>query len=345
MLVFYDNSALGHQPQQFFRRGKIIAAPEGPARFRALHDAAAAGGHDLRKAVDHGAAPLSAVHDARYLDFLKNAWARRGELGASAADADEILTTQFARMQMHRGSAKLANQLGYFTSDTSTPIRHDTWAAAYGAAQCAITGADAALEQGAAYALCRPPGHHAFADCAGGFCFLNNTAIAAQRMRDRTGGRIAVLDVDVHHGNGTQGIFYERPDVLTVSIHADPSDYFPLYAGYADERGAGAGQGFNLNLPLAHGAGDKAVLAALASAIEHIRAFRPAALVVALGLDAAADDPLGVFDVSSEGFAAMGAAAAQLRLPSVLVQEGGYLSPSLGRNLNATLAAFEHARC
>ncbi len=242
---------------------------------------------------------------------------------------------------MSRKSEGLINQLGFFTSDTSTPIRADTWRAIYGAAQAAVAAADAALASGAAYALCRPPGHHAYANCAGGFCYLNNTAIAAQRLRATTGARVAVLDVDVHHGNGTQGVFYARDDVLTVSIHAETSNYFPLFAGYADERGEGAGAGHNLNLPLAHGAGDEEVLAALSVALQQIIAFEPATIVVALGLDAAAEDPLGVFNVTTQGFAEIARRIAELGLPSALIQEGGYLYPSLPLNLVAFLNAFE----
>lgn len=155
---------------------------------------------------------------------------------------------------------------------------------------------------------------------------------------------MANVDVDVHHGNGTQGIFYQRDDVLTVSIHAETSNYFPLFAGFAEERGDGVGKGFNLNMPLAHGAGNVEVLAALEEALAQVRAFEPAAIVVALGLDAAADDPLGVFNVSAEGFAAISAQIASLNLPTTLVQEGGYLCEALAPNLLAALAGFERSR-
>jgi acetoin utilization deacetylase AcuC-like enzyme len=338
MLAFHHPDSALHAPKQFFRRGKLIPAPESPDRYRVLLASLAAGGHALREAVDQGIAPIAAVHDPAYLDFLQTAWARRSELDANA---EELLTTQFARTQMHKRSSGLINQLGYHTADTSTPIRVDTWRAVYGSAQAAIAAADAALLEGASYALCRPPGHHAYADSAGGFCFLNNTAIAAQRMREKTDGTVAIIDVDVHHGNGTQGIFYRRDDVLTVSIHAETSNYFPLFAGYAEERGEGAGEGFNLNEPLEHGAGDAEVLAALDRAIKRVSAFRPAAIVVALGLDAAAEDPLGVFNVTRAGFAAMSRRIARIGAPTVLVQEGGYVCDALAGNLAAFLSAFQ----
>ena len=337
MHVYHSSASTAHDPTSFFRRGKTIAHPESAERYRVLREAVVGAGFDIREAADHGIDPVRAVHTAEYVDFVSNAWNRRAEIDPAAV---ELLTTQFARPQMHRRPGGLLGLLGYYTADTSTPLRAGTWNAVYGAAQAATSAADAALAEGAAYALCRPPGHHAFADCAGGFCYLNNTAIAAERLRSRTGQRIAVLDVDVHHGNGTQGIFYERAEVLTVSIHADPSNYFPFYAGYAEETGRGAGLGFNLNLPLAHGSGDALFLQALGTALARIRAFSPAGLVIALGLDASEHDPLGVLKVTLEGFTQAAQAIARLALPTVIVQEGGYLCPALPLNLIAFLSPF-----
>jgi len=338
MRVYHSTASTDHDPTSFFRRGKTIAHPESAERYRVLHGSVVDAGFDVREATDFGLAPLHAVHTAEYVDFVANGWNRRAEIDPAAV---ELLTTQFARPQMHRRPGGLLGLLGYYTADTSTPLRAGTWNAVYGAAQAAITAADGALAEGAAYALCRPPGHHAFADCAGGFCYINNTAVAAEQLCARTGQRIAILDVDVHHGNGTQGIFYERPDVLTVSIHADPSNYFPFYAGYAEEIGRGAGLGFNLNLPLAHGSGDGPFLEALSTALARIGAFSPAALVIALGLDASEHDPLGVLKVTQEGFSQAARAIARLALPTVIVQEGGYLCPALPLNLIAFLSPFD----
>lgn len=337
MHVYHSAASIEHDPTSFFRRGKTIAHPESAERYLVLRRSVAEAGFDLREAVDHGLEPLLAVHAPDYVSFLSEGWSRRGEIDASA---DELLTTQFARSQMHRRPDGLLGLLGYYMADTSTALRAGTWNAVYGTAQAAVSAADAALAQGHAYALCRPPGHHAFADCAGGFCYINNTAIAAQRLRASCGKRVAVLDIDVHHGNGTQGIFYERADVLTVSIHADPSNYFPFYAGYADEVGNGAGYGLNLNLPLAHGSGDRIFLEALDTALARIAEFAPAALVVALGLDASEHDPLGVLKVTLDGYAAAGRAIARARLPTVMIQEGGYLCPALPLNLIAFLRQF-----
>jgi acetoin utilization deacetylase AcuC-like enzyme len=241
---------------------------------------------------------------------------------------------------MHRRPDGLMGLLGYHTADTSTPIRAGTWRAVYGSAQAAISAADAAIAHGRAYALCRPPGHHAYADSAGGFCYVNNTAVAAQRLRSTLNASVAVLDIDVHHGNGTQGIFYERADVCTVSIHADPSNYFPFFSGYVDERGRGPGEGFNLNLPVPQGSGDEVFLDAVKHALERIRTYAPAALVIALGLDASEHDPIGALKVTTQGFGRAAEAIGALRVPTAIVQEGGYLCPSLPVNLVAFLGQF-----
>ncbi|KOX60634.1 MULTISPECIES: histone deacetylase family protein [unclassified Methylobacterium] len=341
MRIFHTPDSGRHDPERYLRRGTPIPHPEQAARYAILHDAALRGGHDLGEPADHGLDPIRAVHDPDYVAFLAEAWARRGEIPDIG---DEILTGSFARPQMHRRPAGLLGRLGLYTADTSTPIRAGTWAAVYGSAQCAVAAADSALAAGHAYALCRPPGHHAYAESAGGFCFLNNSAIAAERMRAATGGPVAILDIDVHHGNGTQGIFYARADVLTVSVHADPSDYFPFFAGYADETGTGAGAGFNRNLPLPPGSGDAPWLEALEAGLAAVAAHRPRALVVALGLDAAADDPIGALAVTRAGFVGAAERIARAGLPTALVQEGGYLCAALPDNLAAFLAAFDAAR-
>ena len=338
MQIFRTEASVAHDPELFFRRGRMIPHPESAARFRVLEAALTGAGYALAEPADFGEAILHGVHDPGYVGFLKQAWDRRAEVDP---DAEELLSTQFSRVQMNRRPGGLAGQIGFYTADTSTPIRAGTWRAVYGTAQAAAAAADAARADGFAYALCRPPGHHAFADCAGGFCYVNNTAVAAQRFLAAGAKRVAVLDVDVHHGNGTQGVFYRRADVLTVSLHADTSNYFPWFCGYADETGEGAGEGFNLNLPIAHGRGDEDFLAAVEAGLARIARFAPDALVVALGLDAAKDDPLGVLNVTTEGFARAAEAIAGRALPTAIVQEGGYLCDALPLNLIAFLQAFE----
>jgi len=336
MIIRHSPAATRHDPDSFFRYGRLVAHPESVARYEVLLAAAARVG-EPREAEDHGIAPIAAVHDTGYLELLRTGFSR------AAAGLDEILPTQFAPWTPHRRPEGLAGQLGYYMTDTSTPLRAGTWEAIYGAAQAAIGATDDALRDGAAYALCRPPGHHASGAHAGGFCYLNNAAIAAGRLRAKV-GRVAILDIDVHHGNGTQAIFYDRDDVLFVSIHAETASYFPYFSGYADELGTGRGQGFNRNLPLPLGSDDDAYCAAIAEGLAQVAAFAPEALVVSLGLDAAAEDPIGAFAVTEQGFARAAEMIAQVRKPTVLVQEGGYPSDALGRNLIAFLSRFDAAR-
>lgn len=343
MRAFHTPASAAHDPDKYFRRGMIVTHPEQADRYeillRAIRDS-----HDVGEALDHGLAPLLAAHAPEYIAFLREAWQRRDELPDID---DQILSGHFARPHMHRRPSALLGLIGYHLADTSTPIRSGTWDAVYGSAQVAVTTADAALSDGHAYGLCRPPGHHAYANSAGGFCFLNNSAIAAGRLLLKSSGstaRVAILDIDVHHGNGTQGIFYERPDVLTISIHADPSNYFPFFAGYADETGAGAGEGFNLNIPLEHGLGDDAFLSAIECGLARIAEFEPAALVLALGLDASEHDPIGALKVTTGGFSRAATTIAGAGLPTAIIQEGGYLCDALPENLAAFLKAFDEGR-
>jgi acetoin utilization deacetylase AcuC-like enzyme len=341
VLVLHSPASSLHDPSGYFRRGQTVTHPEQAERYRILRAAVEGAAHELIEAADHGIDPLRAVHTDSYLDLFRTAWDRKSELPGIG---EEILTGHFARPQMHARPEGLLGLLGYHMADTSTPIRAGTWAAIYGSAQAAVAAADLALERGSAYALCRPPGHHAYADSAGGFCYLNNSAMAAERLLAKTGGPVAILDIDVHHGNGTQGIFYRRGDVLTVSVHADPSNYFPFYAGYAGEAGEGAGEGANLNLPLPEGSGDAIWLETIGKGLRRVAEFRPAALVVALGFDASEHDPIGAFKVTTEGFAAAARTIAAAHPAICLVQEGGYLCDALPRNLTAFLKAFEEAR-
>jgi acetoin utilization deacetylase AcuC-like enzyme len=278
------------------------------------------------------------VHPQRYLTFLQTIHARWARIpGASA----EVIPNIHPADRNDGYPLSAVGQAGYHMTDTSCPISAQTWHAAYASAQTAIHTADLVLAGAtSAYALCRPPGHHAFGELAGGFCYLNNSAIAAQRLTD-AGRRVAILDVDLHHGNGTQGIFYNRPDVLTVSIHVHPERYYPFFWGYPQEFGAGAGFGANLNLCLERGTGDDGFLAALHTALEKITLWGADTLVLALGLDAFQGDPFAGLAVTTPGFARIGRAIAELRLPTTIVQEGGYLCPELGANLAAVLSGVD----
>jgi acetoin utilization deacetylase AcuC-like enzyme len=226
-----------------------------------------------------------------------------------------------------------------------TSISHGTWEAARAAADVALTGASR-LKEGAraAFALCRPPGHHAARDLYGGYCFLNNAAIAAQYLRDAGAARVAILDVDFHHGNGTQDIFYDRPDVLYISLHGDPAEAFPYFSGFADETGTGAGAGFTLNLPLPPGTEFGAWQDALRAALMRIENFRADALVVSLGVDTFAEDPISFFRLQSADFSTYGRMIGACGLQTLFVLEGGYAVGEIGVNVVNVLSGFEDAR-
>jgi acetoin utilization deacetylase AcuC-like enzyme len=228
----------------------------------------------------------------------------------------------------------------HYLADGSCPVGAETWRSAYWSAQSAVAGA-AAITDGAraAYALCRPPGHHARVDAAGGFCYLNNAAIAAQALRGRF-ARVAVLDTDMHHGQGVQEIFYGRSDVMYVSIHGDPTNFYPAVAGFEDERGADEGEGFNINFPMPHGAPEAVFFDRLDDATKVLQRFAPDALVLALGFDIYKDDPQSQVAVTTEGFGRLGKAIGALGLPTLIVQEGGYHLESLEANASAFFGGF-----
>lgn len=334
MRAFLDGRQALHDPQMFMANGTRLPNPEQPARIGVLQAGAEAAGAVFEAPRDFGMGPLAAVHTAEYLAFLQTIHPRWKRIEGAA---DEVIPNIHPDRRSANYPKSAVGQAGYHQADTACPIAAGTWEAAYWSAQSALSAAEVVTGgERAAYALCRPPGHHAFADLAGGFCFLNNSGIAAEWLRGR-GLRVAVLDVDVHHGNGTQGMFYHRRDVLTVSLHADPDRFYPFFWGAAQERGIGEGMGFNLNLPLPRGTDDAGYMAALQVALARIRAFGADVVVVALGLDAHEADPFQGFRVTTGGFTRIAAAIAGLGLPLLVVQEGGYLQPALGANLTAFL--------
>lgn len=342
MKVFFSDIQYRHDPRCFLVNGAQQSNPEVPGRAEALVNAARNAGHDVVTPADHGLGPLAGVHTPEYLRFLSTIYTRWRRIeGASA----EVIPNIHPTNREGRYPSSAVAHAGYHMADTACPISADSWDSIYWSANSAVSAADHVLESGdTAYALCRPPGHHAFTDLAGGFCFINNSAVAAQRLRNAF-DRVAIIDVDLHHGNGTQGIFYERPDVFTLSIHADPDRFYPFFWGHADERGSGAGLSYNLNLPLPRGSHDDVFLSTLEKGLKHIDAFAPGAAVVALGLDAFEGDPFGGLAVSTDGFEKTAELIAQRckanGAVTVLVQEGGYLCPQLGDNLVSFLSGFE----
>ena len=341
MLVVHTPDQESHAPAEISVRGMIIGNLELPARAKALAQAARAAGHDMRPPQDFGLDPILEIHDAEYLAFLETAWERWSELtlrGPYVASHGTGIRAE------GRPPRSIQGQVGWYLSGGSVPMDAGTWLAARGAAQGALTAAQAVLDGAPeAYAICRPPGHHADRDLAGGFCYLNNVAIAAHHVA-RARGRAAILDIDVHHGNGTQEIFYRRNDVLCVSLHADPHTTYPFFVGHADETGLDAGAGANLNLPYPKGADDSAFLRALDRGLEAVKQAAPPVLLVALGFDAWEGDPQGEAAVTETGFREAGRLIAATGLPLVLVQEGGYGIEGLGALLTAFLDGMAEGR-
>ncbi|MGI8740844.1 MAG: histone deacetylase family protein [Gammaproteobacteria bacterium] len=267
---------------------------------------------------------IKAVHDKDYVDYLKNACARMPE-------GKSVYPYVFPLRNHARVPEDLPLRAGYYCIDTFTPLNQNAYKAAIGAVDCALTGAECLLQgYTLAYALVRPPGHHAERDSFGGFCYFNSSAVAAHQLSHY--GRVAVLDVDYHHGNGTQDIFYDRADVLTVSVHGHPRVSYPYFSGFDDEKGEGVGRGFNVNIPLPEGLDGEKFREALSKALARIRKFNPAYLVLALGLDTARGDPTGSFTLRAKDFQLNGRMIGGLRLPTLVVQEGGYRTRSLGVN-------------
>ena len=340
MLVVHHPDQALHDPPRVFRTGKLIDQPDRAERYHIFIEVARLERHELIEAPLGGLEPIIAVHDGGYVSFLRSVhqrWSANPDFGP------EAIPNVHPTHRMHRKPTELLGELGWYSNSTSCPIAEGTWRAVHASAQTAIHAADrlVAVDR-PVYAACRPPGHHAFPDMMSGACFLNNAAIAAQRLTGRF-GKIAIIDIDVHHGNGTQFIFWQRADVLFASVHVDPRLSAPYYAGHADEIGEGPGAGLNFNFPLPWNTADPAWLDAIDGALTQVRAFAPGALVVSLGFDAGEHDPVATFKITQGGFEAAARKIAALRLPTLLVQEGGYLSPYLGSLLGGFLRSFEGA--
>ena len=292
----------------------------------------------VRDPEEFGMAPLLRIHDAEFLQFLQTAW---DEWKAAGFSGEAVATNWPARRMRQKAPREIEGKIGHFALAAETAISPGTWEAARAAADCALSAARAVRGgERAAFALCRPPGHHAAADLFGGYCFLNNAAAAAQWLLDSGLKKIAVLDIDFHHGNGTQDIFYRRGDVFFASLHGDPALAFPHFLGYADETGDGDGEGFNLNLPMPPGTPFSEWRKALDRAAGRIGDFAPDALVVSLGVDAFCRDPISFFKLESADFSAAGAMVAEMNLPTVFAMEGGYAAAEIGVNTANVLSGF-----
>ncbi|MBC8403605.1 MAG: histone deacetylase family protein [Planctomycetes bacterium] len=334
-----------HDPAHEIFRGERVPCFEAVARGSILRDALVAHGHELRAPTIDAGPLLARVHDPRYLNFLEGAWDEWLKLDPANADLQPFPSVWPIRsLRADVEPADFIAKLGFFSMDNGTPLAAGTWPAVRAAADAAVTAASLVVAgERAVFSATRPPGHHAGRDFMGGYCFLNYSALAATALLDGGAARVAILDVDYHHGNGTQSLFEERADVLTLSLHADPRHEFPFYLGHADETGRGAGLGANANFPMAPGTDAATWFAALDQATTRIAAFAPDALVVPLGLDTYVGDPLSSFQLTADDFLRLGARLQKLNLPTVLVLEGGYAVAELGENAARVLDGFAGA--
>ena len=343
MITFYNHLHALHQGKMEMFRGQLVPCFEVPARVD--HVLAQLKQHQLgpvQEPARFDSSILARVHSPVYLDFLEHAWANWVAQDPTNATRDALPSVWPNHgLRNDVSPTNFAARMGRFTFDSGSPLTSGTWVVAREGAFCALSAAHAVADGAhVAFALSRPPGHHAGADYYGGYCFLNNAALAAQALRDRGLERVAVVDVDFHHGNGTQAIFYDRADVLFASIHGDPHTEYPFFLGYADERGKGKGEGFNLNLPLPRGTGFGVWSDALKLALQRVSAFGAQAMVVSLGLDTFEGDPISGFQLRSEDFLRLGEDLAAAGLPTVFVFEGGYAVEELGVNAVNVLEGF-----
>jgi acetoin utilization deacetylase AcuC-like enzyme len=348
MKLFFTETQLAHQPKQYMVHGKIVDPFENPNRATTLINSLERVGLARTEPRDYGREPILKVHAGHYLAFLEEAYARFMEL---PNHGPEVLPNVHpyrgaSRAYADRGLPRVTGiigRAGWYMGDMSCATMEGTFRAAYASAQTAIAGAEDVLAGArAAFSLCRPPGHHAYVDRCSGFCYLNNAAIAAEALL-RKYERVSIIDFDTHHGDGTQAIFYRRADVFYGSVHTDPSAYYPHFAGYADETGAGEGEGTNLNLPLSFAAGDDEFMAANQRLCDALASFGTDVLVLSAGWDAHRNDPLSKLDVSTGAYARIGEMYARLRLPTLIVQEGGYSLEAVAAASHAFMEAFRGA--
>lgn len=341
--VVYSPAHRRHAPRHEVNLGQPIPTFERPERAERIREVLLAGGRFTFEApAEHGVGPIEAVHDPGMVRFLATAWAELHD----RYGRDEFFPEVVYHGALRAGMGPIAaptdaeHAFGYWCYETATPLVEGTYAAARASVDVALTAADlVAAGAPRAYGLCRPPGHHAATAAYGGFCFFNNAAVVARRAAS-AGAKVTVLDVDYHHGNGTQQVFYGDGGVQFVSLHGDPARAYPWFTGFADETGAGAGLGSTLNLPLAAGTDDDGYAAALGTALERIDAFVPDLLVVSLGVDTFWNDPISDLALTADGYERHGRLVGELGLPTVVLQEGGYDIDAIGENVRRWLVGL-----
>jgi len=340
MKIFYTDDHKRHAPKQELHRGQMISPHEGVHRMELLMSGMKrAGFADFHAPTIHDSSRLLGVHSPAYIEFLQTAYAR----WKAAGYAGDVLPMSYPHRPRRAHPPKdIDGAAGYFCTSSDTVITETSWACMQAIANCALSAADyVSASSEASFILTRPPGHHAGADYMAGYCLLNFTAIAAQALRDNGAQRVAVLDVDFHHGNGTQDIFYARDDVFFASIHGDPDYQFPYFWGFKDEIGQGAGEGYNVNYPLPPGTPYDIWKEALLAACSRIKTYGAEALVISLGVDTYEHDPISTFKLKTADYLDMGASIAKLGLPTVFIMEGGYGVAEIGDNTANVLLGFE----
>lgn len=341
MLTFHSEYTKSRRAKVEIHGGEIVPPLECPERV----DLVLAGIRksrlgEVREPQAYGLAPVLAIHATRYVQFIEHAWDDWIAAGYGGEPIPTIWPGRHLRQDVV--PSHINGALGYYALAGETAISAGTFEAAQASKDVALAATDHVLDTGqAAFGLCRPPGHHATTDQYGGYCFFNNAAIAAQHALDRGATRIAILDVDYHHGNGTQDIFYARDDVFFASIHADPRFEFPYYLGFADETGYGRGEGFNINYPLPSGTDYDEWSIALGGALREIRKYAPDLLVISLGVDTFEGDPLGKFRLKSGDYADLGKRISRCGIPTVFLLEGGYAVEEIGMNVVNVLMGFD----
>ncbi len=328
-----------HFPKGELSGGEFVRPFECPERWDYITRALATSGFSTPTEPDAlSMDAVKKVHSMDYLQFLESVW---DQWEAEGFKGEALPTVIPARRMQQREPTHVDGRLGYYAMAIETAITKGTYAAAKSSAACAQTAAKLlGPADSSAFALCRPPGHHAGIDLYGGYCFLNNAAIAAQTLLDSGASKVAILDVDFHHGNGTQDIFYNRNDVLFVSLHGDPLHAFPHFLGYADETGIDEGEGYNINYPMLPGTPYSIWGDALADALDQIERYLPDALIISLGVDTYEKDPISFFKLTSDDFTRYGQAISKLKLPTLFVMEGGYAVEEIGINTRNVLTGF-----
>lgn len=347
MRCFYHPEQALHNPLQYMRFGRIEDPKDLPVRTEQLLTAVKKHGISINKPQEYGVQALLNVHTPDFLNFLETAWEQWQQLPADRGP--EVWPSTFPYWsgrpdQDSRPKCRATSfmgQLGWYLGDLSVSLGEHTWLSILRSGETAVAAAEDILSGAKqSYALCRPSGHHARSDRASGFCFVNNAAVAARHLTKKF-KKVAILDIDAHHGDGTQQIFYNQSDILTISVHADPAGYYPFYTGYSDETGEGAGKGCNLNIPLPHGSNGEDLLNAIDIAYRAIRDFDAEAVVLSLGYDAHEQDPIGVLKVKTEDFRLIGERIKAFGLPTLVVQEGGYAINVIGDCLDQFLTGFK----